>query len=317
MILRFMIFLAFLSACGSRDSGQPPRDKEPALEEYRWTKIVDSAIFNGSANLQLLNIRDTIWAFDTLAVYYSTDGKEFTHWNANADPLSPATSSYVFFNNRVISLTRRTNADGHEESICVESIDFQYWTVHSTSLPLQSSYQPIYFNGKLWVYTDQSPEENTTRAWNSTSGIEWRLVADSLPFDVTSPPLLVVFRKKLLLLSSACFQSDDGMHWKKLPLISPGGLTSKSILAFNDRVWLFGSSMAANDSSAVYFSKDLNTWDSMAAPWTARANPAACVFRARVLLSGGNQHRSGTGSDCRNTLTSDVWEFSNKNKTIN
>src|SRR5690349_10230890 len=88
--------LLVLALCWAACSEQPGKDSNrkfiPAearppntssINDYAWTKILDSAAWKKSYNFEMFSVRDTLWVFHPDGNWYSTDGKE---WSKSALP---------------------------------------------------------------------------------------------------------------------------------------------------------------------------------------------------------------------------------------
>jgi hypothetical protein len=316
MFYRWMLFIFFLSACSDRGTTHLKQASEADSVMYNWIKLADTTGFSPSSHVQFMNIRDTVWAVHPNGIYFSIDGISFQPSSLTTEMTRSSFSDVIFFNNKLIAFGKHLTTLGKSTSsiITFESTDLRHWTATPSNLPISDRYRPVVFNGRLWIFTGNESTKRNLQAWNSSDGIRWNKIADSLAFPAGEHQLMFVFRKKLIALSTGCMQSEDGIHWRNLDCKSAPAIEGRTPIIFNDKIWLFGSVPSAKETPGVVYSADGKTWDSMTSPWIKRSNPAACVFRAAILLSSGD-HRKVSGTSHLDSLLNDVWQFADS-KTL-
>jgi len=257
-----------------------------------------------------MNIRDTIWAFLHNGIYYSTNGINFHLSKLESVVSSTGITGYIFFNNKLISLSHfKPHSLASSTGFTHTSLNLQDWKqMISSTMPFRRSYYPVSFKGKIWIFGGRDSTHLHADAWNSDDAIHWKKVADSLPFGPIDNQNLVVFKKKLLLLSDHLWDSEDGIHWKRVPTTIVPSLHGSNALLFNDKLWIFGAGFRNGTNGKVLVSTDSRKWDTLDAPWLERSSPAVCVFRGKILLGGGN-HQLISGNLIKDSLLNDIWKM--------
>jgi len=281
--------------------------------EYQWEKLSDTAAFKRADKIQLMNIRDTIWAFLQHGIYYSTNGINFHLSKLEPIVSSTGLSGFIFFNNKLISLSHfKPHSLASSTGFTHTSLNLQDWKqVISSTMPFRRSYNPVGFKGKFWIFGGKDSSGLHADAWNSEDAIHWKKVADSLAFGPIDNYNMIVFKKKLLMLSEHLWDSEDGIHWRKVQTTAVPSLHSSTPIIFNDKLWIFGAGFINEENGKVLVSADLKKWDTLRAPWLERSSPAACIFHGKILLGGGNHHLI-SGNVLKDSLLNDIWQMKSK-----
>src|SRR5215467_10747826 len=69
--------------------------------EYRWSREIDSAAFEGSYNFPVFVVRGEMWAFHPQGKWRSHDGRTWTRSGLPPSGLNTAYQRYVRFNDAV------------------------------------------------------------------------------------------------------------------------------------------------------------------------------------------------------------------------
>src|SRR5258705_1068107 len=187
--------------------------------EYKWTEHTANAAFPKSYNFQLFTIRDTLWAFHPAGNWYSTDGKV---WSKSVLPNcinNLAFLDYVYFNDAVYGLGHfEGNIERHRLSTEIyRSTNLRTWTVLSneSNLPKRFFYHPFVFQNMIWIIGGSDDSQQFADAWNSDDGVHWKKVADNLPFGKKENSQFVLFNNKVYMLNNDVWSSADGINWKR------------------------------------------------------------------------------------------------------
>ncbi|HSB92209.1 MAG TPA: hypothetical protein VLC28_03790, partial [Flavitalea sp.] len=147
-----------------------------------------------------------------------------------------------------------------------------------------------------------------TSSWNSEDAVHWTKRADSLPFGAIRNQRIIVFKKKLLLLSHHLWESEDGIEWKKIRTTATPSFKQCTPVLYNNLLWVFGAGSSQEGLVKIMVSPDATKWDTMDAPWVERSSPALCVFRGKIFMGGGN-HPVNSGKSSRDSLLNDIWQM--------
>ena len=285
--------------------------KAPGSEEYSWVKVLDTAPWRKSYNFQLLNIRDTLWAFHYDGNWFSADG---SHWTKSTLPNAIgnlAFLDYLPFNNAVYGLG---HFEGNIETFSFrpdiyQSRDLKTWQTISTSsnLPKRFFYHPYVFANKIWIAGGEDTSTKYADIWHSADAVFWIREKDHLPFGKRSGSQVVTLNGKLFLLDNDVWSSADGLNWtQETTEITKGEkLFGYTAVVFDNNIWLLGCNRNGQFASQVLISSDGKNWTRQSAPWSPRGAIAAAVFKNRIYMTGGKY--GGTPNDPVFRYSNDVW----------
>src|SRR5438045_9737748 len=97
--------------------------------EYTWSRVTETAAFDGAYNFPVFVVRDEMWAFHPRGHWTSRDGKTWLRSELPPSGLNSGYQKYVLFRNAVYALgTMRGNyLDLHLTSRIARTRDFQRW----------------------------------------------------------------------------------------------------------------------------------------------------------------------------------------------
>lgn len=279
--------------------------------KYSWVKLLDSAPWKKSYNFQLLNIRDTLWAFQPDGNWFSADGSKWTKSSLPNAIGNLAFLDYLPFNNAVYGLG---HFEGNIESFSYrpeiyQTSDLKTWQTISTtsSLPKRFFYHPYVFANKIWIAGGEDTATKYADIWYSADAVSWIKEKDSLPFGKRSLSQVVHLNGKLFLLDNDVWSSADGLNWKQETAAIMKGETifGYAAVVFDNHIWLLGCNRNGEFASQVLVSSDGKSWNRQSAPWSPRGGIAAAVFKNKIYMTGGKY--GGTPNDPVFRYSNDVW----------
>jgi hypothetical protein len=188
----------------------------------------------------------------------------------------------------------------------------------------------VTFKNAIWVVGgDLNQERFQTDVWNSTDGVTWNKIAETLPWTERGSHMVAVFKNKLWMVGGQqingggalagdtvfndVWNSDDGIHWKMVTPNAPwAGRGFGKLISFNNRLWLLGGGRY-NDPK-IYYNDVWSTADGITwtkhktPPWRPRFFQEAVVFDNRIWILGG------LGDNAANL--GDVWYSSDGNNWV-
>jgi hypothetical protein len=190
-----------------------------------------------------------------------------------------------------------------------KSADLLQWNQKTkvTSIPLTNPLL-VGFKGKIWMFGSSDSLNRFVSAWNSDDAVHWNKMADSISFGPITNLRMIVFKKKLLLLSDHLWESENGTDWKKVPTSAVPSFHQATPIQFNNLLWIFGAGSKQLSATKILVSENARQWDTIDAPWLERSAPAVCILRGKIFIGGGN-HRVISGNTTRDSLLNDIWQM--------
>lgn len=264
---------------------------------------------------QVLVSDGKIWMFggrengeQVFNAWSSTDG---AHWSFVADSIRHIPD--VSFNNKMWAF-ESDPINGIARPAIRSSTDGKNWVVEkdSADFPRRSYPLATVMDGKVWIMGGSSSSHDFQDVWNSTDGLHWQLVTDSLPFAKGSPLWrrechLITYQNQLFLITpSKAWTSPDGKSWNLISSeFTDVQLWAFAPVVYDNTLFIIASDMGDTypSNSACYFdtrSQEFRYID-FPHPFTKRAEEAAVVFNNKVWVIGGK------GED--STSAGDVWNW--------
>ena len=191
------------------------------------------------------------------------------------------------------------------------------WLViaEKSNLPERFFYHPFVFNNKIWIIGGSNGADQFSDIWNSDDGVKWKKVADYLPFGKRDNSQFVLLNNKIYMLNNDVWSSTDGINWaKEADEIFPGeNIFGYAAVVFDQRIWLLGCNRNGKFKSEILVSDDGRRWTAQQAPWTPRGGIAACVFKGKIIMTGGKY--GGTPDKPEFIYSNDVWSLEKSAKT--
>lgn len=313
--LFIITFLFYLTACTGLSNKSSTQDNKQPIDdtEYKWTQLTANAAFRKAYNLQLLSIRDTLWAMHHDGTWFSLDGVEWIKSPLTNVLKDNAFLDYVWFKNALYSIG--TFEGNIEHYILTSSIhrtsDMKNWETVATesNLPKRFFYHPFVFKDKLWVIGGNDGTTTFADIWNSADGVKWIKQSDNLPFGKREQSQFVLFNDKIFMLNNDVWASNDGMNWSKVAdRLAKENIFGYASVVYDNQIWLIGCNRDGIFQSQVLVSKDGKAWKTHDAPWTPRGAAAGCIYKGKVFMTGGKY--GGFTKDGRTiefVYSNDVW----------
>jgi hypothetical protein len=307
-----LLFAVALFACGGQNNVKVVESSSVVNSNapYHWTKLTDSADFAKSYNFQLISIRDTLWAFHPEGNWYSIDGKQWTKSQLINSISNVAFLDYVYFNDAVLGLGHfEGNIEKYQlSSEIYRTTDMKTWTTtQKSNLPPRFFYHPFVFNNRIWIIGGGDDRNQYADVWNSEDGIHWNKQADNLPFGKREHSQFVQLNDKTYLLNNDVWSSTDGITWTKETdeIVKGEKVFGYAAVVYDNKIWLLGCNRNGSFKSEVLVSADGKTWTAQRAPWSPRGGVAACVFKGKIVMTGGKY--GGTPDKTEFIYSNDVW----------
>ena len=281
--------------------------------EYRWEQLTPNASFPRSYNFELFAIRDTLWAFHSDGSWFSLNGKDWAKSKLANSIYNLAFLDYVEFNDAIWGLG---HFEGNIEKFKLttpiyRTTDMRQWLViaEKSNLPERFFYHPFVFNNKIWIIGGSNEADQFSDIWNSDDGVKWKKVADYLPFGKRDNSQFVLLNNKIYMLNNDVWSSTDGINWaKEADEIFPGeNIFGYAPVVFDQRIWLLGCNRNGKFKNEILVSDDGRRWTAQQAPWTPRGGIAACVFKGKIIMTGGKY--GGTPDKPEFIYSNDVWSL--------
>lgn len=196
----------------------------------------------------------------------------------------------------------------------------------------------VIYKNKMWILGgDPIQGHYQSDVWNSTDGKKWNYVnlGQPVPWGPRVLQHTFIFRNKIWVMGGQTlpqfapakevfyrdlWNTDDGVHWKKVvpvePFWPPRGLIGGSAV-LNGRVWILGG--GTYDTPEVPQRKFYNdVWSSAdgihwichlkSAPWSPREYHNVAVFDNRLWILGGYHEKGGNRNDVWSSSDGVTWE---------
>lgn len=305
-------------------TGQSNKSLEQEIKQsitdtaYNWTQLTGNAAFPKAYNFQLFTIRDTMWVMHHAGTWFSTDGKEWLRSSLTNILKDNAFLDYVWFRNALYSIgTFEGNIENYKLTSSIHrTSDMKSWEIIATesNLPKSFFYHPFVFKDKIWIIGGTDGNTSFSDIWNSTDGVKWIKQADNLPFGKRDQSQFVLFKEKIFMLNNDVWTSDDGINWTKVAdRIADEDIFGYASIVYDTQIWLLGCNRNGIFKSQVLVSKDGKVWKTEDAPWTPRGAATACIYKGKIIMTGGKY--GGLKKDGRTiefVYSNDVWTLEKK-----
>lgn len=293
-----MYFVLLCVSCVEKPNG-PSQNTATALDTINFTMVADSAGFSRRFAHTSLVFQNKMWIlggtpnsqsgeFPIVSfndIWFSTDGQDWSKATDSAWTSGKFGHSSVVFNGKmwVISGAKKdTNKFVGNDVWC--SSDGIKWDkiADSAAFPGRFYSTALVFENKLWMFGGYKSFADTTwlagnepinDIWNSTDGISWNKVLDSIPVgDQRVISNAIVFGNKIWAISYRRFvpnsndvwSSNDGIIWvQAVRSINLGG-DHQSITIYREKMWitggLIGSYFGGQENNAIFCSGDGSKW---------------------------------------------------------
>jgi len=311
-----MVCYTIVACNGESKAGELRLEKlQGDSSNYKWTKCTDNAAFPKSYNFRLLAIHDTLWAFHSAGNWYSLDGKNWTKSVLTNSISNLAFLDYVIFNNAVYGLGHFEGNIEHFKltTEIFRTTDLKRWTVLSanSNLPKRFFYHPFVFQNKIWIIGGSDGNNQYADAWNSSDGVNWKKVADNLPFGKRAGSQFVMFKNKIYMLNSDVWSSTDGINWtlETSEMVRGENIFGYAPVVYDNKIWLMGCNRNNVFKSEILVSEDGRKWTAQRAPWSPRGGMAACIYKGKIFMTGGKYGGPGIAGQTEFVYSNDVWSL--------
>jgi hypothetical protein len=187
------------------------------------------------------------------------------------------------------------------------------------NLPERFFYHPFVFSNKLWIIGGSNGIDQFSDIWNSEDGVNWIKRADNLPFGKRDGSQFVVFNNKIFMLNNDVWSSTDGLKWNKESdaIVRGENIFGYAAVVYDDQIWLLGCNRNGKFKSEILVSSDGKNWTPQRAPWSPRGGIAACVFKGKIIMTGGKYGGPGIEGQTEFVYSNDVWSLEKTNSTDN
>ncbi|HOX40074.1 MAG TPA: glycoside hydrolase family 76 protein [Candidatus Brocadiia bacterium] len=148
---------------------------------------------------------------------------------------------------------------------------------------IRDTAEDVIYDGKMWLSNGYYNGNILTRdLWNTTDGIEWKLINKNTPYDGYSE--MVAYDGRMWAIKGSVWTSRDGVDWKQVAEKTPFGVRSYGeTLVFKNKIWQLGS------GRDVWNTSDCVNWECVRkeAPFGGRAASAVVAFKDKLWLLGG------------------------------
>jgi len=315
LILAVFLILSLISPASNTNLVRIEVSRADTATHYSWSQLTQQADFPKSYNFQLFASGSQLWAFHSKGVWSSLDGATWQKSKLNNIVNNTAFLHYVQFNGMIYGLgTFSGNIEQHAQTSQISrTLDFKKWEIvaRESNLPKRYFYNPVVFQGKIWIFGGQDDAGKYADAWNSPDAVHWTKVAGDLPFGKRAGEHFVDFNGKLVMLDHDAWSSADGITWKQLtPKIAEGDIFGYSVEIFDGRIWLIACNRSGKFRSEVLSSDDGITWNASRAPWSPRGGVATCLFNGQLVMTGGKYGGPGIAGQTEFVYSNDVWALS-------
>jgi len=245
------------------------------ISKYKWQLVNDTNSFS---------VRDGAGAYSFNNKMYLMGG-----WN----PLDPIAYPHVTTNE------------------VWESVDGSNWTMLDTAnWEGRHTFGNLVFNNKMWVIGGDELQGHFQKdVWNSSDGITWTKVCDSVPWGDRMTHMTCAFNGKMWVMGgqkiigwantidtvySDVWNSSDGITWNLVSNSSPWSARGQvnSVCVFNNKMWILGGGTyngIRKYYNDVWNSVDGINWTLVAhqMPWPARQYQDVIVYDNAMWVIGG------------------------------
>jgi hypothetical protein len=311
-----LLMVAVFVLSGGRPSVhvQTKQITDSLATRYAWTQLTADAGYSKSYNYQIFADGQYIRAFHHDGVWISEDGTTWHKTDLKDIINRQAFLDYLKFKDAIYALgTFDGNIEHHTQTTQIaRTSDYMTWEIlaKSSNLPERYFYHPFVFDNKIWIIGGEDAADKHNDAWTSTDAVHWKQVADNLPFGKRAGQQFVVFQGKLFMLDYDVWSSSDGLHWTMLTNeIAKGSIFGYSVEVFDGKIWLIGCNRSGSFRSEVLSSSDGKTWIPQRAPWSPRGGVASCIFKNKIIMTGGKYGGPGIAGQTEFIYSNDVWSM--------
>jgi len=295
--------------------------------EFRWTRVAESAPYDGAYNFPVFVVGGEMWAFHPRGHWRSHDGQNWVRTDLALSGLNEGCQKYVLLNDAVYALgTMQGNyLDLRMTSKIARTRDFTRWEVvaEESNLPRRVFYGALVHAGKIWLMGGFDGKAYFNDVWNSPDAVHWTRVTEHAPWSPRDVDTAVVFKGRMWVIGGSVidgqpeinanskrevWSSPDGVKWTKAPDRN-GSAWGGSPVVFDDKLWLIAANRNSTFAPALIVTEDGLTWNEESAPWPARGAPAVWVFNDKLFMTGGKYSVMEKGTP-RFIYRNDVWEMS-------
>ena len=305
-------------AVRAQQSRQDKGRSVPAVSPgYAWERLSAEADFPKSYNFQLFADSAHVWAFHSGGVWISDDGISWTKTRLKNILGGQAFLDYVRFRGAIYALgTFEGNIERYAQTTQIaRTRDFASWEIlaNGSTIPKRFFCHPFVFRDTLWMIGGEDASGRYDDVWQSVDAIHWTKVADAMPFGKRAGQHFIVFHDSLYMLDHDVWVSGDARNWKRLTdRIAEGEIFGYAAEVFDDALWLIGCNRNGKFRSEVLRSADGVTWRADRAPWSPRGGVATCLFRGRIVMTGGKYGGPGIAGQTEFVYSNDVWSLKKK-----
>ena len=114
------------------------------------------------------------------------------------------------------------------------------------------------------------------------------------------------------MINNDVWSSADGLHWtiETKGMVPNEEIVGSSAIVYDNRIWLLGCNRNNKFKSEVLVSEDGKTWKAERAPWSPRGGIAACIYKDKIVMTGGKYGGPGIEGQTEFVYSNDVWSFS-------
>ena len=123
------LVFAIAATVGVTTVGIRSKPAPRAGTEYTWSRVTDTAAFDGAYNFPVFVVRNEMWAFHPRGHWYSRDAKTWLRSELPLAGLNSGYQKYVVFHDAVYALGTMTGnyLDLHLTSRIARTRDFKRW----------------------------------------------------------------------------------------------------------------------------------------------------------------------------------------------
>lgn len=174
--------------------------------------------------------------------------------------------------------------------------------VDSASFSPRSMHQVVVFKNKLYLIEGKDGTGNKNDVWNSEDGIHWSLVKDHLNIPIDYMSAVVVFNDKLWMNANKdIWNSSDGITWNKITTVSQLPRFGKSMVVFDNKIWLIAG--WENDfKTDIWSSSDGLNWNKVQTTscFSKRADQSVVVYNNKLWVIAGQSGPNKNDIWCTN-----------------
>ena len=276
-----------------------------AVVEYRWSREIDSAAWEGSYNFPVFVVRNEMWALQARGAWTSRDGRTWVKSQLPASGVNTGYQRYVKLGDAIYGLGTMTGnyLDLHLTSRIMRTRDFKTWeTIAATSnLPPRVFYGAVTYNDKMWMLGGYDGHSYYNDVWSSPDGVNWTREVEHAPWTPRNVDMVIEFKGRIWIIGGGVidgqreinsnskrevWSSADGLHWERQP-DRDGNAYGGAPVVFDDQLWLIASNRNSTFAPSLIATKDGKSWREETAPWSPRGAPAVWVFAGKLFMAGG------------------------------